>query len=151
MRVFEIVLIEDNPGDVQLVQMALEEAEIPHHLTRFKNGQDAVESLCAASAANDDAFAPDAILLDLNTPRCDGFEVLRRFKETQHLNGVPVAIMTSSPATSDKNKSRLLGAECYIEKPASLDEFLSEVGTAVKTLVWKEPAAELPLSPSQSA
>ncbi len=154
MRVLEIVLIEDNPGDVLLVRMALKEAEIAHHLTRFENGQDAMRSLCTASTVEEGAFVPDVILLDLNTPRSDGFDVLTRLKETEHLASVPIAIMTSSPAVSDKNRSRLLGAECYIEKPASLDEFLSEVGTAVKKLVGKErkdATGQPPLSRSQSA
>jgi CheY-like chemotaxis protein len=151
MRALEIVLIEDNPGDVLLVKMALDEAQISYHLTRFENGHDAMQSICAPSENTKNQFVPDAILLDLNTPRVDGFEVLRRFKETPHLTGVPIAIMTSSPALSDRNKSRLLGAEYYIEKPASLDAFLFEVGTAVKKMVGKEPAVERPLSNSQSA
>jgi two-component system, chemotaxis family, response regulator Rcp1 len=151
MRALEIVLIEDNPGDVRLVQMALDEAELPHQLTRFKNGHEAMESLCATPGKAGQVFVPDAILMDLNTPRSDGFEVLKRLKETEHLSGVPIAIMTSSPAISDKNRSRTLGAECYIEKPASLDDFLNVVGTAVKKLVGNERLGLPALYSSQPA
>jgi CheY-like chemotaxis protein len=74
------------------------------------------------------------IFLDLNTPRVDGFEVLRTFKGTPRLSGVPIAILTSSRARSDKQRAATLGAR-YIEKPSQLDDFLSAVGQAAKEML----------------
>jgi CheY-like chemotaxis protein len=76
MNVAHIVLVEDNPGDVLLIEMALKANCIPYELTRFESGQDAVDALCAPCAVTH-PFHPDAILLDLNTPKSDGFEVLK--------------------------------------------------------------------------
>jgi CheY-like chemotaxis protein len=100
-----IVLIEDNPADVLLVKKALEANGVAYELTQFSNGLDALKVLCAP-----DGFVPDAILLDLNTPKSDGFHVLGRLKNTPHLADVPVAIITSSQAGSDKARSNALGA-----------------------------------------
>lgn len=135
MNTAHIVLIEDNSADVLLFEMALKQNDIPYELLRFKNGQDALDSLCRAEGANAQAFHPDAILLDLNTPKSDGFEVLRILRQTPHLADVPIAIITSSQAGSDKHRTRLMGAVRYIEKPSQLDQFLSTVGIAVKQML----------------
>src|ERR1700722_14960742 len=100
MKLAQIVLIEDNPGDVLLVEMALQENGIAHSLTKFENGQEAVRVLCGPPA--DGNVVPDAILLDLNTPRTDGFDALRSFKQSPQLAQVPIAILTSSRARRDK-------------------------------------------------
>jgi len=125
----QIVLIEDNPADVFLIQKALKENGIDYSLAQFRVGADAVRELCSA-----DNPVPDMILLDLNTPRTDGFEALRTLKETPRLSGVPIAILTSSRARQDKHRAMLLGAR-YIEKPSGLDDFLSTVGGAVKEML----------------
>ena len=135
MNTAQIVLIEDNSADVFLFEMALKQNGIPYELLRFTNGQDAVESLCRPEGANAQAFHPDAILLDLNTPKSDGFEVLRVLRQTPHLADVPIAIITSSQAGSDKHRTSLMGVARYIEKPSQLEEFLSTVGTAVKEML----------------
>ena len=90
-------------------------------------------------------FVPDAILLDLNTPKSDGFNVLVRLKNTPHLAEVPIAIFTSSQATIDKTRSSVLGAARYIQKPSSLEEFLNTVGQAIKEMlaVQKKPRSSL--------
>jgi CheY-like chemotaxis protein len=90
-----IVLIEDNPADVLLVEKALE-ANVTYEMTQFNNGVDALQVLCAPAETAANTFVPDAILLDLNTPKSDGFNVLVRLKNTPHLAEVPVAIITSS-------------------------------------------------------
>jgi two-component system, chemotaxis family, response regulator Rcp1 len=132
MRVPHIVLIEDNPGDVFLIRLALEENDIPHTFARFSNGADAVHTLC--HAAPDDMQVPDAILLDLNTPHMDGFEAVRKFKLSPRLSQVPLAIITSSRASTDRNRAELLGAY-FIEKPTQLADFISSVGSAVKAML----------------
>ena len=129
-----IVLIEDNPGDVLLVQKAMEANGVVCKMTQFNNGREALKVLCPPDGM-DGMFVPDAILLDLNTPKSDGFHVLVQLKNTPHLAEVPVAIFTSSQAASDKTRSNLLGAVRYIEKPSQLDEFLSTVGQAIKEML----------------
>ena len=135
MNSAQIVLIEDNSADVLLVEMALKENGISYEMTRFKNGQEALASLCAPERTATNAFHPDAILLDLNTPKSDGFEVLRVLRQTPHLADVPIAIITSSQARSDKHRTGLMGGVRYIEKPSQLEEFLSTVGGAVKEML----------------
>jgi CheY-like chemotaxis protein len=120
MNPAQIVLIEDNPADVYLVELAMQENDIRHQLTRFASGEEALEFLCGPGAA--DSVVPDAILLDLNTPRSDGFEVLIKLKQEPRLAKVPIAIITSSRATSDKHRSRLQGTR-LIEKPSQLEDF----------------------------
>jgi CheY-like chemotaxis protein len=132
-----IVLIEDNPADVLLVEMALQESGVYFDLTRYADGEEALEALCSVRGAAQ-SLRPDVILLDLNTPRSDGFDVLAKLRRTARLSDVPIAILSSSQARSDKNRTRLMGAVCYIEKPSRLDEFLSTVGQAVKDIL---PAA----------
>ena len=128
----EIVLIEDNPADVYLVQLALQENNVNCHLTTFTNGQEAVRSLCRQAETQ---IVPNAILLDLNTPKSDGFEVLIRLRGTPHLANVPIAIVTSSQATSDKARTARLGVIRYVHKPSQLEEFIATVGQAVKEML----------------
>lgn len=134
MKTAQIVLIEDNSADVLLFQMALKKSNIAYVLTRFKTGQEAVDSLCT-EGGEAYGLCPDAILLDLNTPKSDGFEVLRILSITPRLAGVPIAIITSSQARSDRERMSLMGAVRYIEKPSQLNEFLSTVGLAVKEML----------------
>ena len=131
MKPARIVLIEDNPADVLLVEKALSENGIDHSLTQFESGSDAIRALCAKDT--DDAV-PDAILLDLNTPRTDGFEALHRLMESPRLSEVPIAILTSSRDRKDKHRAAIQGAR-YIEKPSELNEFLTSVGSAVKEML----------------
>lgn len=126
-----IVLIEDNPGDVLLVEMALKENGIPYELTQFENGAEAVRVLCAPGS---DVPVPDAILLDLNTPRSDGFHVLIQLMQSARLSHVPIAILTSSRASSDRHRALLQNAR-YIQKPSQLADFLTTVGQAVKEML----------------
>lgn len=132
MKAPHIVLIEDNPGDVMLVRLALKENDIQHTLTHFSSGADAVRVLCDTSSGT--ASVPDVILLDLNTPQMDGFEAVQRFKDSPQLSQIPLAILTSSRASVDKRRAEELGAD-FIEKPTQLQDFLSSVGNAVKGML----------------
>lgn len=135
MNPSRIVLIEDNPGDVMLVQIALQENQVDCEMTTFNNGEDALRALCPQEGVETNTLVPDAILLDLNTPKSDGFEVLIRLKHTPRMAHVPVAIITSSDAESDKARSIHLGASRYIRKPSQLDEFVATVGEAVQEML----------------
>src|SRR5215472_6026009 len=137
MKSAQIALVEDNPGDVILVSKALKENAIEHSLMRFESGVDAVRALCAEDKAK--RFVPDAILLDLNTPRSDGFEVLQRFRGFSQFSHVPIATLTSSRDQKDKYRDAMQGAR-YIEKPSQLDEFLKSIGQAVKEMLRASPS-----------
>jgi CheY-like chemotaxis protein len=104
-------------------------------MTQFDSGLEALKVLCPPDGTDTSLLVPDAILLDLNTPKSDGFNVLVRLKNTPHLADVQIAIITSSQAGSDKARSDALGAVRYIQKPSGLDEFLSTVGQAIKEML----------------
>ena len=131
MKSRHIVLIEDNPVDVFLVEKALAKAGIDCTLTHFTNGNEAVRVLCAHQ---DGAPVPDAILLDLNTPWSDGFEALLRLQQAPRLANVPIAILTGSNDHTDKHRAAVHGAR-YIEKPIGMQEFFDTVGKAVKEML----------------
>ena len=133
MRTAQIVLIEDNPADVELVKLAVREAGVKGEITLFPNGVDALKALAEPTLS----FQPDVILLDLNTPRTDGFEVHLKLRLLPRLNQVPIAILTSSRARADKHRAALQGAR-YVEKPSQLQDFLATVGELIKELL---PAA----------
>jgi len=143
MKAAQIVLIEDNPADVFLVELALKESGIAYEMTKFKSGQEALTVLCPPEGTDISAFVPDAILLDLNTPQSDGFQVLIKLKLSPRLARVPMAVITSSPATSDKHRTALQGTR-YIQKPAQLEEFLTTVGQAVKDIIEEGRASKSP-------
>lgn len=137
MKPVQIVLIEDNPADISLVEIALEERGIQYSLIKFESGQEAVRVLCGAPV--DGNVLPDAILLDLNTPRTDGFEALRSFQQSPWLSKVPIAILTSSQAQRDRHRAALQGVR-YIVKPSQLDAFLTVVGAAVGEMLQASAA-----------
>ena len=141
MKAAQIVLIEDNSADVFLVELALRESCIIYEMTRFKSGEEALRSLCPPEGSETSAFVPDAILLDLNTPKSDGFEVLIKLKLSPRLARVPMAIITSSQATSDKHRASLQGTR-YIQKPAQLEAFLTTVGQAIREMIEERRASE---------
>lgn len=121
-----ILLVEDNPGDVRLTQEALREQGIFHHLNIVSNGEDALKFLEAK-----EKFAgvevPDIIFLDLNIPRKDGKEVLREIKSNEQWKMIPVVILTTSDAEQDILMSYQLHANCFISKPVDIDEFIAVV------------------------
>ena len=135
MNAAQIVLVEDNSADVLLVEMALRESGIAYELTRFGNGQEAVDALCSSTGAQQNTIRPDAILLDLNTPRSDGFAVLGKLRLNPRFADVPIAIITSSHAASDRHRTTIMSDVRYIEKPSQLQEFLHTVGNAVKEML----------------
>ena len=125
-----ITLVEDNPADVLLVRMALQEKGIAFELTCFEDGEEAVESL-----SRQERTEPDIILLDLNLPVTEGVEVLKRIRSIPELVNVPVAILTSSASPIDIQRTKLLGVARYINKPLELDDFLREVGGQVHEML----------------
>ncbi len=135
------MLIEDNPADVFLVELALKESGVLHEMTKFKSGEEALRALCPPEGTETSAFVPDAILLDLNTPKSDGFQILIKLQQAPRLAHVPMAVITSSQAPSDKHRTSLQGSR-YIQKPAQLEEFLTTVGQAIKEMLEEGRASE---------
>ena len=143
-KLVEILLVEDNPGDVRLTQEALKETKVLNRLNVVKDGVEAINYLRHAKGY-EEAVTPDLILLDLNLPRKDGREVLQDIKADPQLRHIPVVILTVSQAEQDIMKTYDLHANCYITKPINLDQFV-EVVKAIEdfwlTIVKLPPRAE---------
>jgi chemotaxis family two-component system response regulator Rcp1 len=125
-RPIEVLLVEDNPGDVRLTQEALKEGHIMNNLNVVQDGVEAIEFLNRRGKyAN--SPRPDLILLDLNLPRKDGGEVLQEIKSDPNLRRIPVMVLTTSSAEKDMHNAYNLHANCYITKPVDLNQFLEVV------------------------
>ncbi len=122
----EILLVEDNPGDVDLTREALTRGKVIFNLSVVSDGQDALAFLHRQGPFAG-APAPDLILLDLNLPGRDGREVLVEIKQDDQLKHIPVIIMTSSQAEEDIARSYASHANCYVTKPVDLQQFLKVV------------------------
>ena len=120
----EILLVEDNPGDVRLTREARKEGKIRNNLTVAEDGVEAMRIL-RRQGEFDAAPRPDLILLDLNLPRKDGREVLAELKDDPELRRIPVVVLTTSKSEEDVLRSYDLHANCYITKPVDLPQFLS--------------------------
>lgn len=118
----EILLVEDNPGDVRLTLEAFRVTNGSFHLSVITDGVGAIAFL-RREGAHANSPRPDLILLDLNLPKMDGREVLARIKEDADLKTIPTVILTSSLAEADIVKSYQLQANCYLSKPVRLDKF----------------------------
>ncbi|MBV8845608.1 MAG: response regulator [Bryobacterales bacterium] len=113
-RPLRILLVEDNPADVLLTRMSVEESGAVHDLQAIADGEAALIYLRAANPP------PDLILLDLRLPKRDGFAVLELLRELPKFSKVPVAILSCSQAQEDRERALSLGANAYFEKPNSL-------------------------------
>ena len=125
-RPIEILLVEDNPGDVRLTREALKENKIANNLHVAPDGVEAMAFL-HKEGSHAAAPRPDLILLDLNLPRKDGREVLADIKSDRDLKRIPVVILTTSEAERDIYETYNLHANCYITKPVDLDRFIDVV------------------------
>lgn len=122
----EILLVEDNPGDVQLTRKAFKDAGLVNNLNVVNDGVAAMEYL-RQEGEYAEATRPDMVLLDLNLPRKDGEEVLTEIKEDPDLKRIPVVILTSSDAEEDMIKSYNEHANAYLTKPVDFQGFLNVV------------------------
>ena len=119
---FEILLVEDNPGDVRLIQEALNSSEFSSNLTVAVDGEEAMAVL-RMEGEHADAPSPDLVLLDLNLPKKPGQEVLAEIKEDPQLKRIPVVVLTSSQAETDVLSSYNLQANSYVNKPVDVGQF----------------------------
>jgi two-component system response regulator len=126
MTPVDILLVEDNPGDVQLTREALTETKILTNLFTVENGVEAIDFLYKKGLYGS-VPRPDIIILDLNLPLKDGREVLEIIKKDDSLKRIPVVILTSSKAEEDIVRTYNLHANCYITKPLDFEQFIQIV------------------------
>ncbi len=124
----EILLVEDNPGDVRLTQEAVREAKIRNTLNVVIDGEQAI-AYVRRQGEYADQPRPDLILLDLNLPRKDGREVLQDLKSDPDLHRIPVVVLTSSAAEQDILRTYDLYANAYVTKPVDLEQFMHAVAS----------------------
>ena len=122
----DILLVEDNPGDVVLTREALKEAKVRNNLFVAQDGVEAMEFL-RGQGKHKDSPRPHLVLLDLNLPRKDGRQVLAEIKNDPELRRIPVVILTTSKSEEDILRSYDLHANCYVTKPVDLEQFIHVV------------------------
>jgi len=124
-----ILLVEDNPDDEELTQLALQEGNVLNHVIVARDGVEALDYLFATGAyvGRDRSGMPELILLDLKLPKVDGMEVLRRLRADERTKLLPVVILTSSVEEQDLLKGYSLGANSYVRKPVDFVQFAEAV------------------------
>jgi len=125
-QAIDILLVEDNPGDIRLTQEAFKEGRIKNKLSVVTDGVEAVHFLKKLGKYKD-VKLPDLVLLDLNLPKKDGKEVLNEIKNDNDLKHIPVIVLTTSQAEEDIIKSYKLQANCYISKPVDFSKFIDVI------------------------
>lgn len=128
MKPAEILLVEDSPGDIRLTMEALKESRISNHLHIVNDGVEAINFLMKIGEYKD-APTPDLILLDLNLPKKNGFEVLKEIKEDTNLKVIPVVVLTTSESEKDILHSYELYVNCFVSKPVEYDAFFNVIRT----------------------
>jgi DNA-binding response OmpR family regulator len=131
MNDIRIVIVEDNPADVLLMQEVLKAQAFSFSLEHHSNGEDAAVAIAAMTEA------PELFVLDLNVPRVHGLELLRIVRASPVVSRVPVAILTSSQSISDRTLSEQYGADAYIVKPHGYHEFVAHVGRSIRGLLMR--------------
>ncbi|MCX6903167.1 MAG: response regulator [Verrucomicrobia bacterium] len=142
----EILLVEDEPGDVYLTTEALKTSKILNRLHVAEDGMEAMAFL-RRTGPYQDAPRPDLILLDLNLPRKDGREVLAEIKRDPSLALIPVVVMTTSEADKDILHSYSLHANCYVTKPVDLNQFMEVVRATQEFWLTVVKLPSLPAQP----
>ena len=124
----EILLVEDNPNDVELALHALRKNNLANHVEVVRDGAEALDFIfCTGAYAQRVNHNPKVILLDLKLPKVDGLEVLHRLKAEPHTRAIPVVVLTSSREERDMVESYQLGVNSYIVKPVNFEQFVETV------------------------
>ncbi len=126
MKIIDILLVEDNPADIDLTKEAFEECKFANNLHIVSDGENALAFLRKESNFRDKP-RPDLILLDLNLPKIDGREILVEIKNDDKLKQIPVVILTTSESKEDITEMYKLHANCYITKPVDINQFIKIV------------------------
>ena len=133
----KILLAEDNPADVYLIRIALEEHGVDLPLQVAADGSEVLRVIQEEESLAETQL--ELIILDLNLPRHDGIEILRRLRETERLTRIPVVVLTSSDSPGDRLATSELGAACFLRKPSNLEQFLN-LGAVFKALLGQVKA-----------
>ena len=125
MKPVHILLVEDNPDEAALTIRALKKQNLANRLLHIDDGEDALNFIFSEGkyAHNTDAFNPKLVLLDLKLPKVDGLQILKRLKEDERTNSIPVVILTSSKEEADIVEGYKLGVNSYIVKPVNFESF----------------------------
>jgi chemotaxis family two-component system response regulator Rcp1 len=148
---FRILLVEDNPNDIEITRRALEKGQLKNELTIARDGQEAIDLLFGARVRGS---LPGLILLDLNLPKVDGREVLSRIKTDPELRRIPVIVLTTSTREEDVVRSYDLGVNTFISKPVRFEDFIKVVAAiqeywiVIATLPPAAPAGG-PVAPAE--
>lgn len=126
IRPLNVLLVEDNPGDVRLMREALRNGDATKKLDAVEDGEEALAYLHRRHPYTA-APKPDLIFLDLNLPKKDGREVLLEIKQDESLRRIPVVVLTTSEAERDISRVYELHANCYVKKPTDLDEYMEVI------------------------
>jgi two-component system, response regulator len=139
----DILLVEDNPNDVQLTLLAFQRQNLSNRIAVVRDGEEAMAFIfcTGAFAQREGAPLPSLILLDLKLPKIDGLDVLRRLKSEERTRRTPVVMLTSSRERTDVQEAYAIGANSYIVKPVEFDKFLDVTRQlGMYWLVFNEPA-----------
>lgn len=128
MKEINILLVEDNEGDILLTKEAFEEARLKNEIQVVRDGQEAIDYLLTG-LNGDSLLLPDIILLDINLPKMNGHEVLAIIKNSNDFKHIPVIILTTSSAEDDVLKSYQNHANCYVSKPVVIEDFMKVIAT----------------------
>lgn len=121
-----ILMVEDNPADVELTREALKRGKLVNNISVVEDGEEALDYLYKRNRY-EKAETPDIIFLDLNLPRMNGREVLSHIKKDQELSAIPVIVLSSSEDARDIQSSYSLHANCFVTKPVRLEDFMTVV------------------------
>jgi two-component system, chemotaxis family, response regulator Rcp1 len=135
VALYKILLVEDNPGDVLLLQQALEMRDVPCIVEVAGDGQKAITMVRDRAGAGGGSL-PDLIVLDVNLPKHGGSEVLEQIRGVPALSSVPVIMFTSSSSPVDQQRATELGANLYLQKPSDLDDLLA-VAEVIEEILTK--------------
>ena len=130
-----ILIVEDNPTDVQLIAEALSAHGVVHELVVLEDGDKALRHFSVSENAK-----PDLIILDLHMPKHDGLEVLASYRQTVRLGAVPIVVLTSSDSPSERRRAETIGVSAFLQKPMTLDAFMA-IGKRLKALLEVPPLA----------
>nr|CRH06645.1 putative Two component signal transduction response regulator [Candidatus Magnetococcus massalia] len=142
-----ILLIEDNPDDVELTLRAFREQTLEVHVEVARDGAEAIECLAADSATHDGQWPPHVILLDLNLPKLSGIEVLRHIRSHTETQRLPVIVLTTSNDAQERSRCYEIGASSFIRKPVAYERFMEvikQLGIYWTDINMPPPHAERP-------
>ncbi|MEI9478208.1 MAG: response regulator [Deltaproteobacteria bacterium] len=135
-----ILLVEDNPSDIELTKRAMLQSHVANEMIVVEDGQEALDILFGTGKTGAIKDLPAVVLLDLKLPKLDGLEVLRRIRSNERTRLLPVVILTSSKAEQDIITSYKLGANSYIQKPVDFNQFVDAIkNLGLYWLVLNEP------------